>query len=144
SETGGLRRGILPQTLIYHHFRVESGRSKGLPKGNRWTNGDMRPDGHERCPQADLSTESCFGVDLSPGREASLWITSVDNENLQVGPGRTARLEAAVLAARDPVRRRDELLVRCPLSWCAHVLDADVRARVRAEEAHFQADPFES
>ena len=39
-------------------------------------------------PPRDKSTAADIRVDLSPGREADLWITSVDNENQQVGPGR--------------------------------------------------------
>lgn len=38
-------------------------------------------------PPRDKSTAADIRVDLSPGREASLWITSVDNGLQQVVPG---------------------------------------------------------
>ena len=85
SETGGSQRGFPAQTWSYPHFRVERGRPKGWPKGNEWANGDVRACGRGSGRRADLSTRSPLDVDLSPGREADLWITPVDNENLQVG-----------------------------------------------------------
>ena len=68
------------------HFRVEMGRSKGLIQGNRWTKSDLPSRGVSGVLEGDLSTDYRFRVDLSPGRDASLWITPVDNKDMQVGP----------------------------------------------------------
>ena len=65
---------------------MDTGRPKGLRKGKEWTKGDVHGGEPGSGPEADLSTDWHVLVDLSPGREANLWITPVDNENLQVRP----------------------------------------------------------
>lgn len=70
-------------------FRVDwwgNGSPKGLTRGSVWTKGDLRGHGPKKVGEGDLSTEWCRVVDLSPGREGALWITSVDKENKQVAP----------------------------------------------------------
>ncbi len=88
------------------HFRVEMGRPKGLPQGNGWTKGDRRGCGRT-CPlYGDLSTESRSVVDLSPGRDGSLWITPVDNVNQQVGPAETSPQPTRHVPSACPEPRR--------------------------------------
>lgn len=73
------------------HFRVEMLHSKELITANAWTKGDLPGCGRIWGLWADLSTNHHLPVDLSPGREDALWITSVDEENPLVGPGVQAR-----------------------------------------------------
>ena len=56
---------------------------------------------------SDLSTDSPLLVDLSPGREADLWITSVDNDNQLIGLAWIQRLGTAGTGGRG---RSDRLL----------------------------------
>lgn len=102
-------------------------RSKGLINRNGWTKGDLRGCGRSGGLQADLSTEQCFVVDLSPGREAGLWITPVGGDNLQVGLIETDRRRCRLLP--EPCAQNRPSWQRASQSEAAANSPSDVPAR---------------